>query len=133
MARISLISSLRRAEVRNRFVLAYKPAARLAARLGIFAILFQAILFGWHHHDLVFAHGQPQQAIISSNAGATQPADDEDGCEICQVLHHQAAFSSDGIAAPLPGLAPSPSATDEPQLVVRTLGLAFRARAPPSL
>jgi hypothetical protein len=103
---------------------------RLAARLGVFAFLFQAILFGWHHHDLAFADQTRQAALHSSNA-ANHAVDDEDGCEICQVLHHQAASSNNGVATPLPGLSASPSAAAEPVLVARTLALAFRARAPP--
>jgi len=105
--------------------------SRAAARLGLFAILFQAILFGWHHHDRVFVGGQAQQAVIHNGTAPTQPADDADGCEICQVLHHQTAASSNGVADSQPGLAASPSTADDPVFVVRTVALAFRARAPP--
>jgi hypothetical protein len=105
--------------------------SRAAARLGLFAILFQAILFGWHHHDRVFAGSQKRHAVIQNSTAATHPADDEDGCEICQVLHHQTAASSNGIATPLPGLAAAPSVADDPVRIVRTPALAFRARAPP--
>jgi hypothetical protein len=106
------------------------PALRLAARLGLFAILFQAILFGWHHHDLIFG-SQSQRAVLHDSTAPTHPVNDEDGCEICQVLHHQTAASSNGIVAPLPGLTASPCAADGPVFVVRALALAFRARAPP--
>jgi hypothetical protein len=99
-------------------------------RLGVFAILFQAILFGWHHHDLVFA-GHQQQPVVHSSPGPAQTADDEDGCEICQVLHHQALSSGSGIATPLPGMAASPSVASAPLGIDRTLALAFRARGPP--
>jgi len=103
----------------------------LAVRLDVFAILFQAILFGWHHHDLVSAGGQPSHPIVHAAGAATHPVADEDGCEICQTLHHQTAASSNGANAPLAGLAASPSVTADPIFIVLTLALAFRARAPP--
>jgi hypothetical protein len=105
---------------------------RLAARLGLFAVLFQALLFGWHHHDRVFAGTGPRHAIVQNGAATTHPADDEDGCEICQVLHHQTASTGDLIVVALPGFAALPLPADAPVFVVRTLALAFRARAPPS-
>jgi hypothetical protein len=104
--------------------------SRITARLGVFAILFQAILFGWHHHDLV-SGSQKQQAVIHNSTPATHPVDDEDGCEICQVLHHQTAASSNAIVTPLPGLAAVASRAADPAFVARALALAFRARAPP--
>jgi hypothetical protein len=104
--------------------------SRIAARLGLFAILFQAILFGWHHHDLVFG-SQQQHAVIHNSTAATHPVDDEDGCEICQVLHHQTAASSNATVTPLPGLTVSPSIAADPAFVAHALALAFRARAPP--
>jgi hypothetical protein len=108
-----------------------RRAMKIVARLGIFVFLFQAILFGWHHHDLVFAGSHPQPATVHSGAGPTQPADDEDGCDICQVLHHQAASSGNGSVTPLPGLSASPSVTPDPVFVACDTALAFRARAPP--
>ena len=107
-----------------------RAGRRPAALLGLFAILFQAVLFGWHHHDLAFSGGGPQR-VICSNASASQAADDEDGCEICQVLHHQAASAGDGIAAPMPGFAASLSIAAAPVFIAQPLALAFRARAPP--
>jgi hypothetical protein len=104
--------------------------SRVAARLGLFAILFQAVLFGWHHHDLAFG-SQKQQAVVHNNTAATHPVDDEDGCEICQVLHHQTTASSNAIVTPLPGLAAVASRATDPAFVARTFALAFRARAPP--
>jgi len=107
-----------------------KSARRLAARFGVFAILFQAILFGWHHHDLIFA-GRLPAPVVETPSASPQVADDEDGCEICQVLHHQALSTGNGIVTPLPGMAPSPSVAADPGWIDRTLAWAFRARAPP--
>jgi hypothetical protein len=102
----------------------------IAVRLGVFAILFQAILFGWHHHDLIFG-AERQRAVLHKGTGTTQPLSDEDGCEICQVLHHQTLSSSNGAVTPLPGLAATRSDALEPVFVIHTTALAFRARAPP--
>jgi hypothetical protein len=103
---------------------------RSAALLGLFAVLFQAVLFGWHHHDLVFSGGEPH-AFVRDTGSPTQPADDEEGCEICQVLHHQTASAGDDIVAPVPGPAASPSIAVDPAFAVYPLALAFHARAPP--
>jgi hypothetical protein len=102
----------------------------LTARLGLVAILFQAILFGWHHHDLSFAKPLPA-AVVENPAAAPLVADDEDGCEICQVLHHQHAASAVFVAAPAPSATAAGLAASDTALVARTLALAFRARAPP--
>ena len=102
----------------------------LAARLGLFAVLFQAILFGWHHHDLIVA-GRLPVPVIENPAASPQIADDEDGCEICQVLHHMTAAPVDIAGAP-PSLAiAAVSASGDITFAVRTPALAFRARAPP--
>jgi hypothetical protein len=102
----------------------------VAVRLGLFAVLFQAILFGWHHHDLNFA-GRLPALIIEKPAAAPQVADDADGCEICQVLHHLTAAPVDIVAARPPlALAACPFAGDA-AFVASGLSLAFRARAPP--
>jgi hypothetical protein len=102
----------------------------VAARLGLLAILFQAILFGWHHHDLTFP-GRLSMPVVENLAAAPQAADDEDGCEICQVLHHLTA-------APIEFTAIRPPCTvaarlDQPRAksVRAKATTAFRARAPP--
>lgn len=105
---------------------------RLPALLGIAALLFQATLFGWHHHDLVFA-GRLAHAVASAPNGAspTPPDADTDGCEICQTLHHQSAATPEALFAPAP---PPFAASPEPheaELIAGILALAFRARAPP--
>jgi hypothetical protein len=103
-----------------------------AARLGLFAILFQAILFGWHHHDLTFAGSLPAPVIQNSPA-PPQALDDEDGCEICSVLHHLTAAPVDLLAAPMPAPVADIVRSGNAAVVAQALALAFRARAPPSL
>jgi hypothetical protein len=109
----------------------HRSVRRLAARLGLFAVLFQAILFGWHHHDLNFA-GRLPTPVIENPAGAPQIADDDaDGCEICQVLHHLTAAPVDIIAAPPPLAVAGISLACDSEFVARAPALAFHARAPP--
>jgi hypothetical protein len=103
-----------------------------ATRLAIFAVLYQALLFGWHHHRLSFADGRhaPLASIENSTAPAP-PAADEDGCAICSVLHHQVLAGGELAAAlPLPIPSAAAPAGDEPVAVPRQAG-GFRARAPP--
>jgi hypothetical protein len=103
---------------------------RMAARLGIFAVLFQAILFGWHHHDLTVA-GRLPVPVVEKPAVPPQSADDEDGCEICQVLHHLNAAPVDMVAAQPPLAVVRGDGATDAVVVARALALAFRARAPP--
>lgn len=107
-----------------------RAATRLAAKLGLFALLFQAILFGWHHHGLPFV-GRLAVPVLQNPTAAPQLADNEDSCEICQVLHHLTAAPVYVVIAPLPLLAASASIAVEPSFFAHTFALAFRARAPP--
>ena len=102
-----------------------------AARLGIFAILFQAILFGWHHHELAFAGKFPAPVVQNSIAPLQSAVDSEDGCEICQVLHHQTATAADFAFAARPQPASRALAADDVAFVVCAPSLGFHARAPP--
>ena len=101
-----------------------------AARLGLLAVLFQAILYGWHHHELRFPSRLPA-AVIENPTSAPQALDDGDDCEICQVLHHQAAAPPGFAAAPLlPAIVAGLTSADI-AFIGGALGPAFRARAPP--
>jgi hypothetical protein len=108
------------------------PMHSLATRLGVFAVLFQAILFGWHHHDLDFA-GRLPVPVAENPAAAPQIADDEDGCEICQVLHHLTAATVEFAAAPPPLALCIAQIAGNADRIPLTPALAFRARAPPLL
>ena len=107
------------------------PVRRLAARLGLFAVLFQAVLFGWHHHELSLA-GPLRVPIVENPAGSPQPADDEDGCEICQVLHHLTAAPVDVAGATPPLALAAAAALPETAFAVRGPAAFFHARAPPA-
>jgi hypothetical protein len=103
----------------------------LGTGLGLFAVLFQAILFGWHHHELP-PRGSQATAVVENPTAPQQPAD-EDGCEICQVLHHLTAAPADPPLALPPVPAGRMSRADASAVPTRPLALAFHARAPPPL
>lgn len=105
-------------------------ARRLGVRLGLFAVLFQAILFGWHHHDPVWPGRLPVPIAVNPTT-SPQAIDDEDGCEICQVLHHLTAAPAD-LSAALPAPTPAPLLLGRDEaFFVRPSTFGFRARAPP--
>jgi len=108
----------------------HRAVRGVAVRLGLFAVLFQAILFGWHHHDLNFA-GQLPAPIVEKPAVAPQVADDADGCEICQVLHHLTAAPVDIVTARPPLALAGCSFAGDAAFAGSGPSLAFRARAPP--
>lgn len=103
---------------------------RYGARLGFFAVLFQAILFGWHHHELTFA-GRLAVPVVENPASVPQVDDDADGCEICQVLHHLTAAPAEFVTAPPPAAAANIAAAHETAFIFRGIASAFQARAPP--
>jgi hypothetical protein len=102
----------------------------LAMRLGIFAVLFQAILFGWHHHDPIWA-GHLPIPVLANPTGPPQAIDDEDGCEICQVLHHLTAATADPGSAPRAPSLVHISWIGGAAYVIRASASAFDARGPP--
>ena len=106
--------------------------SRPFAVLGILAVLFQALLFGWHHHPVPLA-GRGSQPIVAAADPAVplSPADTEDGCDICAALHHLSASPIEFASLPLP--ADLGSTIDLPGIVIdaRVAEQGFQARAPP--
>lgn len=97
----------------------------------MFAVLFQAILFGWHHHDLHFS-GRPAQPVAAQAGGdRSTPDADADGCDICAALHHQSAGPGEFIALPSYGLVGSTVLSADRDIVGLSYPAAFRSRAPP--
>jgi hypothetical protein len=107
-------------------------ARRRFARLGIIAVLFQAILFGWHHHPLGPAsHGsQPGLAIVNPTVPLS-PADTEDGCDICVALHHFSAAPVEFVSLAAPAVAVPALHLSELVPTARASERGFHARAPP--
>jgi hypothetical protein len=109
------------------------PAPRReAAWLGVFAILLQAALFGWHNHPPPLASGGEPTLLAAAPASGHQiPVATDNDCQICFALGHQSAASVGFSAAPQPvGAALPPTAVGA---VVAPLApyLLFRSRAPP--
>ena len=65
---------------------------RVAALTAAFAILVQAVLFGWHHHAIPL---RPQAAlavaILAAPTSPVMPAEDDHDCQICFTLGHHGA------------------------------------------
>ena len=105
--------------------------SRRLALLGVFAILVQAILFGWHHHELTLASLGTTPTVHGEGSAPLSPAAAADDCDICQTLHNLRTAPGEVASLPLPDDAASALAFSE--LVLQGPGFpdAFRARAPP--
>jgi len=108
-----------------------RAARRRVALLGCLAILFQAILFGWHHHELELASHGTTPAAHGEGSAPLSPATAEDDCDVCQALHHLRTAPGEVVSLSLPGGATAALAL--PELVRQGPGFpsAFQARAPP--
>jgi hypothetical protein len=107
-------------------------ARRRVARLAVFAVLFQAMLFGWHHHSLpaMARSGHPILSLHNANLPLS-PATAEDGCEICIALHHLSASPLDFAVPPPPSIGTAVVHLPAEAFLDRALDRAFHARAPP--
>ena len=107
--------------------------SKRVALLGVFAVVLQAVLFAWHHHDLGFAaRGAPLALSAPASGNGDTPATDADGCEICIGLQHQAAALG-FMVPPVPGLAAAPRAERGRAFFVLTDYRAFDSRGPPRI
>lgn len=112
-----------------------KPTSATARRgfalLGIFAILLQAVLTGWHHHPLPLSSRGAPVVWAANPAGHSAPVLTDNDCQICFALSHHSAASVHVVPAPLPGpVRLQLSAVETVQAPVRFYVL-FRSRAPP--
>ncbi|MBV9826670.1 MAG: hypothetical protein JO001_13510 [Alphaproteobacteria bacterium] len=101
------------------------------ASLGVFAVLFQALLFGWHHHPANFSSHGPLALAAPAADQPLAPITADDDCDICAALHHHSA-------APLAffGLVPPPPGRHNHLLLARVFielkaPRYFQGRAPP--
>src|SRR5690349_15514323 len=105
-------------------------ARRRVTRIGIAAIVFQALLFGWHHHGLgLGSRGGPVASLYDASRPLSS-ATEEDSCEICAVLHHQVASPLAFAAPPIQPAITSALDRPVPVLLDRTAVRGFQARAP---
>lgn len=103
-----------------------------AAWLAVFAVLLQAILFGWHHHPLPLGAKQATPLLaVGAPDPAQAPAVGDQDCQICIGLHHFGAAPGEfvALAPPPPGEA---AAAGETGILAGRFTPGFRARAPPS-
>jgi len=107
-------------------------ARRRVARLTVFAVLLQAMLFGWHHHSLPAMARSTDPAVTLHNGGLPlSPASAEDSCEICIALHHLSASPLDFAVPPLPPIGAAVAYLPDRAFLGRAIDRAFHARAPP--
>jgi len=98
----------------------------------ILAMLFQAVLFAWHHHAAPFhARATAATTTLAAPSAPVIPASDEHDCQICFTLNHHGAVPVDFFVAKPPQQAPLRqvwiAAVDTPLAAY----LLFRSRAPP--
>ena len=109
-----------------------RTARRRVARLAIFAVLFQAMLFGWHHHSLPAMARSAHPTVSLPSAGLPlSPATAEDSCEICVALHHLSASPLAFAVSPPPSIGAAAAHLPDQALLDRAIERAFHARAPP--
>lgn len=104
---------------------------RRVALVGVFAVLFQALLLGWHHHPLPVSAHTEQSVVSSGKTAPISPLSAEEPCEICAALHHHFSASL-GVHFTL-SVPSGPVIQDRPvhpTIVKRGYRLAL-ARAPP--
>jgi hypothetical protein len=104
---------------------------RRVALVAILAILFQAILFGWHHHLAVLAAHGAQQVAHGASGTPLSPATADDDCDICQTLHNLSGSPVEFAVLVPPGATASALHLPDLALVGRGFARAFQARAPP--
>lgn len=105
-------------------------ARRRIALIGVAAILFQAILFGWHHHALALGRSGPA-ATLSNASQPLPPASAEDSCEVCSILHHQNAAPLAFVTSAIPSSIEPAIVRRGPAPAAQAAKSGFHARAPP--
>jgi hypothetical protein len=108
-------------------------ARRRVALIGVAAILFQAFLFGWHHHALALPQSSGPFASVQSATQPLAPATAEELCEICAVLHQQSAGTLAFVTPPVPCCTGVAIHRSEADPIGRTDARIFQARAPPAI
>src|SRR5262249_31113520 len=104
---------------------------RATALLGVVAILFQALLAGWHYHKVLPAGYGPPSIANLAKAEPLAPATAENNCQICTALHHLSTAPGEFIGNATPIAAVSVVYLSDTVLATRFYRLAT-ARGPPS-
>lgn len=108
-----------------------RPVMRRAtAIIASLAVLFQALVFAWHQHELPFAsRGGP--VLAHAAAGSGMPASADRDCPICFAIAHHGAVP---VAFYMPSLPDERALQQHPAATLgnlRTPYFLFRSRAPP--
>jgi hypothetical protein len=105
---------------------------RGGALVGIFAILFQTVLFAWHHHPAPF-HVRSAGAVTTLAAPTTpaMPALADHECEICFAISHHGAVPVSFLAAKPPEHATLHRSRLVAVETSSALYILFQSRAPP--
>lgn len=107
--------------------------SRGCALVGTFAILFQAVLFAWHHHPAYFhVWSAGVVTTLVAPTDPVMPALADHDCEICFAVSHHGAVPVDFYAAKLSENAPLPQTRIAAVEVPLTPYSLFRSRAPPA-
>ncbi|MGC2203740.1 MAG: hypothetical protein WA633_26790 [Stellaceae bacterium] len=104
---------------------------RIIAAISSFVILFQAIVFAWHHHELSFSSGRTSTVAIAAAPSPVPPASADEDCQICFAISHHGAIPVDLVTAELPDRLPLPHASPAAVFIVVARYPFFHSRAPP--
>jgi len=105
---------------------------RAYALVGTFAILFQAVLFAWHHHPAFFhARSAGSAPTLAAPTSPVMPALADHDCEICFALSHHGAVPVDLFVANPPVHAPLTRSRLAAVDTSPAPYILFRSRAPP--
>jgi hypothetical protein len=110
---------------------AWWTSRRRIALLGIFAILFQAMLFAWHHHAHLFTLRSAPVAVPLAADCDQVPASADDNCQFCFAISHHSSAPVDIFALAPPGHSLAQEAQATPVICPLAPYLLFRSRAPP--
>src|SRR6516162_8241113 len=104
---------------------------RKAAFLGIFALLFQAALFGWHHHPFPLSSRGAPPVLAAGLGGHQTPLLMDDDCQLCFALSHHIASRVDFVPAPASAPVRLYLPAADAVWVPARFYVLFRSRAPP--
>jgi len=106
------------------------PPRRFTALVAVFAVIFQALLFAWHHHELPFVlRGAP--VAVAAATGSAAPALADRDCPICFAVAHHGAVPVELFATLLLKVSVLRQLPPPAPAEFRTPYLLFRSRAPP--
>jgi len=101
------------------------------AWVGVAALLFQAIVFGWHGHSLPLSSPAHVGISAPSPASPLSPADLDNVCSICLTLHHSSSLPVEFAGLPRLAFAVRAAPPQAALSLTSEPSTGFNARAPP--